>query len=529
MQIKSPKASRLLFLPFIVAILIVAAFPKWTVDDAYISYRYGANLVEAGELTWNPGNQPVEGYTGVLLPLLAACFRYMQIDPASAMQLLGLLCFATTILCLFLILKSLGVNREISLLSAGFYALGPSHALHLYSGLETSLFVSLLALTGLALLQLQKRLSIQSQPSPGHLLPAFLFSILMLLCGLCRPEGWAYALALITGLWFSTGRFQWPPVKVILVLVSGFLIPTLLYHGWRYHYYGDWLPNTWYAKSFAGLLNVESIKAFIRWGGLYLLLPVAGAGFLLLAEADRLKAIAARPLLRHPLTRTWLISSIVFSCLLLLSYFRSNLYMNYGDRFFYPLFLFGATGFGLLANQSFLLYRKTSQSHPFRKRLLKRAALALVVIQAGLFAVKLKQEWYFAAYYKSIMEDEYFPAANYIRQHIPANGNLICYMDAGVTGYLNKVAITDFGRLNDPYLAKGKPSPEAVIDYFFSQNAAAVVFTSEAFDRFSYLDEAHAIQEDPRFGRYKLVRKFNNSFGYDYFQFVYFDTLQIRP
>ncbi len=51
------------------AVVALAWFPKWTVDDAYITYRYAENLALNGQLTWNPGLDPVEGYTGVALPV----------------------------------------------------------------------------------------------------------------------------------------------------------------------------------------------------------------------------------------------------------------------------------------------------------------------------------------------------------------------------------------------------------------------------------------------------------------------------
>ena len=63
----------LLYIASIVsAAAILFVFPKWTVDDAFITYRYAANLADHGELNWNVGEDPVEGYTGVLLPVVLA-------------------------------------------------------------------------------------------------------------------------------------------------------------------------------------------------------------------------------------------------------------------------------------------------------------------------------------------------------------------------------------------------------------------------------------------------------------------------
>ena len=45
--------------------------PKPQIDDAYISYRYAANLVEGRGLVYNPGEY-VEGFTNLLWTLLVA-------------------------------------------------------------------------------------------------------------------------------------------------------------------------------------------------------------------------------------------------------------------------------------------------------------------------------------------------------------------------------------------------------------------------------------------------------------------------
>ena len=49
--------TRWVWFVYAVAIAVAAAamssIPWWTVDDAFISYRYGYNLYAHGELTWN--------------------------------------------------------------------------------------------------------------------------------------------------------------------------------------------------------------------------------------------------------------------------------------------------------------------------------------------------------------------------------------------------------------------------------------------------------------------------------------------
>ncbi|MGD1048590.1 MAG: hypothetical protein ABR899_07560, partial [Candidatus Krumholzibacteriaceae bacterium] len=46
------------------AIHSTATSPRWVVDDSFILFRYADNLANHGELNWNLGEKPVEGYTG---------------------------------------------------------------------------------------------------------------------------------------------------------------------------------------------------------------------------------------------------------------------------------------------------------------------------------------------------------------------------------------------------------------------------------------------------------------------------------
>jgi arabinofuranosyltransferase len=75
----------------IIVVTILAVFPKWTVDDAYITFRYANNLVRHGEFTFNVGEDPVEGYTGVLLPLGIALAMWIGIAPELMANFIGMI------------------------------------------------------------------------------------------------------------------------------------------------------------------------------------------------------------------------------------------------------------------------------------------------------------------------------------------------------------------------------------------------------------------------------------------------------
>ena len=55
--------------------------PNWTVDDAYITFRYASNLAHHGQRTWNVGQDLIEGYAGVASPILLAGLIRISFSP----------------------------------------------------------------------------------------------------------------------------------------------------------------------------------------------------------------------------------------------------------------------------------------------------------------------------------------------------------------------------------------------------------------------------------------------------------------
>ena len=60
-------------------------------DDAYIYFRYVSNWVAGHGLTWNPGHEPVEGYTSFLFVLLLAIPAALGVYLPAFVQLANLI------------------------------------------------------------------------------------------------------------------------------------------------------------------------------------------------------------------------------------------------------------------------------------------------------------------------------------------------------------------------------------------------------------------------------------------------------
>lgn len=288
-----------------VAAISVYVFSRFTVDDAFISWRYGKNLVDLGVWNYNPSAlDPTQAYTNPLYALLSIIPNCLGWDVVlffkliSSVLLLGFICWFRR------------VARGSWLLAALFVAL-PATVIHIYSGLETFLFVFLASVLLVALYE--------------HRIKAAIVTTLVLFT--VRPETWLLvALLPIYFLVHEPGEgwqrvFRRPfvylrrlhlrpwPALGVLVAIG---IPLLGYFFFHWLQFDSALPNTFYAKHGGGF----SITRFVEFG-LYMV-PIVGLMFL-----GRLKLAAFMA---------------AFFGAMVLAYSTSNLQMNYAGRFAYHIF-----------------------------------------------------------------------------------------------------------------------------------------------------------------------------------------------
>jgi len=255
---RAPRRSRRtkLVLALVWALTGVLVYFGWrefwfTCDDAFINYRYVSNTMLGRGLIWNPAPfQPVEGYTSFLwIVLLGFVWRITGVEPPDAACTISLLFGYATLLLAWKLLLRLRLPASCERYRLAFAAVAllavatnPLFLTWLSSGFETSLFNFLL--TWWAYNALAPR---ESQGNAW--LGCTTFSAT--LAALTRPEG-----LLVFG---ATGLLLLPRVPrdssdtigrrglrrwIFAFPILG--VPTHLL--WRYGYYGEWLPNTYYAK-----------------------------------------------------------------------------------------------------------------------------------------------------------------------------------------------------------------------------------------------------------------------------------------
>ncbi len=227
-------------------------------DDAYIAFRYIANSQLGFGYVWNaPPFRPVEGYTSLLwVMLLDLIWRLFNLQPPQVANLLSLgFAFGSLLLTARLVLSLNWPDhlKPARLLFTAFALAGvlSNRTFLTWSsgGLETAMFNFFFLLwvtiafaepsmTAKWLLQLAVSAALLyfSRPDGMLMVAATLFFGFLMLLERVRARGRV--------------------VPVILSLLPLLVIPVHLL--WRKSFYGEWLPNTYYAKSMPGRIWPEA-------------------------------------------------------------------------------------------------------------------------------------------------------------------------------------------------------------------------------------------------------------------------------
>ncbi|MBM4035442.1 MAG: hypothetical protein FJ291_27185 [Planctomycetes bacterium] len=222
----------------IAALTALAWANRFVQDDAFISFRYADHLVEGRGLVWNDGER-VEGYTNFLWVLAIAGLRALGVEAVAASYALGLGCFALSLFLTYRLGRVLVGTDAAGLLAMALAGTNYSFSAYATGGLETQLQACLL--TASALLALG---GIQRGAWPPRQLAGL--SVLMAAAVLTRPDSalpvGVLGLACLAAIVRRGGLRQLAPLALPFAAIVGAWL------AWKWHYYGDLLPNTFHAK-----------------------------------------------------------------------------------------------------------------------------------------------------------------------------------------------------------------------------------------------------------------------------------------
>jgi len=240
-------------------------------DDAFIAFRYVSNSILGLGYVWNPPPfQPVEGYTSFLwVVLLDVIWRWLGVEPPQVANYLSLFFSLLTLgLVVWIVMRmSLGERlARIRLLFLALVLLGTlSNRTFLAwtsSGLETALFNFCFTLW--------IAIAVMSRRRDGLWL--FGLTLSASLVYLARPDGLLVLACtlVLSGLLFFSLRSGGRLTVRTLTGLSPLVIP-VAHLAWRRFTYGEWLPNTYYAKHVAAWpeSGIRYLASFILEYGLW--------------------------------------------------------------------------------------------------------------------------------------------------------------------------------------------------------------------------------------------------------------------
>jgi arabinofuranosyltransferase len=276
----NPMVCKLLLAFICLGFLLHTLHYNFIADDAFITFRYTDNLIKGHGLVFNLGDR-VEGFTSPLWTLLLAALGSLQLDLLPTARLLGIASGLLAIVLLHQLAAHLCRREDlpaVPLAVAALLASSGSFACWAGSGMETPFFVCLIVAAFLAF----------------YCDRYWLSAVVTLACALTRPEGLLIALLLAFYQGYSAHRKQRPWKGWLLLCVAGV---TTLFLG-RYLYYGDLLPNTFYAKTGFSWAQIQrGVKYFAEYAadheGLLLILCPIGIALLWREAGLRLPALGA--------------------------------------------------------------------------------------------------------------------------------------------------------------------------------------------------------------------------------------------
>lgn len=209
-------------------------------DDAYIFLVYVKNLLSGNGLTYN--GDYVQGFSSIAWPWLLAILGLIQIPLPATLAVASTLSAIATLIASYWASRKIGIPQKIAVLPPILLACSSDFAFYASNGLET-VFFSLLFLIACVLAFEDRGENTLTKKST---------TIVIFLLPLVRPEG-ALVAAIIVSWIAMTQRDGSGLLKISLKLALAWAPILLLLR----YFYGHWLPATYYAKSGAGLANLQ--------------------------------------------------------------------------------------------------------------------------------------------------------------------------------------------------------------------------------------------------------------------------------
>lgn len=507
-----------------VALIGLAHFANVTMDDVFISFRYADNLAAGHGLVFNVGER-VEGYSNFSWTVLLAIPIWLHVEQRE----LGLLITAKVLGLLLSVGTLLVVSRTAALQrSAEQRAFAPIAALYLAAlapfsmwgigAMETPLVTLLIALTAYRHLREDAALRAGSAPLAWS-------HVTLLFAALTRPEPVVLFVPLAALRLLRARKFGGTKEFVRSIVQLGlFGLPYAAFLAFRYAYYGQLVPNTYFAKlahdaraAARGSHYLGAAAEHMNWlwlglvCGLFILLARRFSYRLVVVSLLTLVQIAALmyeggdwmpgcrllvptlPLIALLVSEAWFAVALISGA-------------DLAPRGAAPSWLI--TPAWLSAWQRLAQTTAVDHSRATLRRALRMTAYAALLSAClasniGSFDTARMPENLSGLRGLQLDHSNYFRIARWMQRELRDPG-LLALGEAGMIPYYTKLPVLDLHGLMDPYVARlpGALHTKFDADYFFRRNPKYVLLLVRP-TRDGKLTSEHvysnALLNDPRF------------------------------
>lgn len=466
-------------LPFLLFVLHSLLFRDWIIDDAGISFAYARNLAHGNGLVSQPGMNPVEGFSNFTWVLILSPFFLLKVfNPILTPKIISLVLVLGSFITVQKILASMTKHFYLgTFVVLILLALNSSFVIWTISGLENPLYVFLISLILWHIIK-------YSRGEINWVKSIITISILSALCALTRPDGIIYAAIFPFFLLIDLIQGKNKPkeaLKSLWIYIGTFLLVFGSYLVFRFFYFGDILPNTYYAKS-SGLFLYPRIWMMALQG---LLISLGMSKYIIIG----IFALLIYLVIQRRITRPYFVLSITILVALSIYFLLPPDWMG-EFRFATPFFLLF---YIFLFSTSDMVYENTKLKKYTGPMifllifLISSISTASFIARSCDFAKSPTVPFSEVAEYFGYRFNEYATAMGI------ENGSILA-PDLGGTLYYSHLKVYDLAGLTDKVIALNMGKNQSVFyDYIFDELKPTFIHTHGFWDRKSNFDA------DPRF------------------------------
>lgn len=484
MTLESLKNKYLILLFIYICYLFFAlTYFKWIVDDLFIYFRYASNFADGKGIVFNVGEY-VEGISGLLWLFVLSAYKNSGLPLEFSAKLTGLI---SVIFQIFIIFK-ICLKMKFDYTAFGVCALmlfNLPFIIWSVSGFEIMLYMSLQILTFYLILNTDK-----------YKLNPFILSFLLFLVTVSRPEGILFSVCYLLFIFTISGdkAYTVKVVTVYFITLSGLLL-------FRFIYFGDILPNTYYAKIGHNLFGSYEFRSYRN--GIYYIKDF------FLHNIQFIPVIILIPVTFKLLKNNKL---FVFSLAVVMLQFGFVIFAG-GDWMVQYRFVVPAIPY--MSVLTFLCIRSLSEKYNFSRYSSVPASVFFIILMTISYISEDKS----VINKETVMWNRLIELSPEIKQIIPS-GSVVANGSSGIIPfYLDDVRFIDLVGLTDKQIAKngfrhGSWFEKSLPEYVYGLNPGWIIMwkKKDSNGEFTFKDASPCYNDmamNPDFQNYEIVSSYD--------------------